>query len=246
MSNVPAPLEIEGVRLPFREVSVEDRTYYAPRGIARNNVKRTWQIKLERDGVIIVKGTVSDSAVSTAGTPEYSLSYAIAQLCDGIRAVSKTDKPIKSVRGKGRGSKIEPIRVAEHVTLHWKVVNTTPNLYAMIYSPEVKAAKSVNIGSDRKVAKSEQLFLDRVAEALVINDRVAAQSTTPFEVVSEDQRKAAESRAFALLLEQNVSDFIEAGGLLRQRAELERATVVKGLNSALANKALSKVKGRLA
>lgn len=245
MSNVPAPLEIEGVRLPFREVEVNGRVYYAPQGIARNNIKRTWQVKLERGGEIVVKATVSDGASDDPDAPAYSLADAIEKLRAGITSIS-AKKPIKSMRGKGRGSKIDPIRVAEHVTLHWKVVNTTPNLYAMIYSPEVKAAKSVYIGSDRKVAKSEQLFLDRVAEALVIGDRVAAQSTTPFDAVSEDQHKKAEPRAFALLLEQHVSDFIEAGARLRQNAELNRAVVVKDLNSALASRTLSKIKGHLA
>lgn len=245
MSNVPAPLEIEGVRLPFREVEVNGRTYYAPRGIARNNVKRTWQVKLERDGEIVVKATVSDGAADDPDAPAYSLADAIEKLRAGIASIS-AQKPIKSVRGKGRGSKIDPIRVADHVTLHWKVINTTPSLYAMIYSPEIKAAKSVNIGSDRKVAKSEQLFLDRVAEALVMGDRVAEQSTAPFDAVSEDQRKKAEPRAFALLLEQHVGDFIEAGARLRERAEVERAGVVKNLNSALANKVLSKIKGHRA
>ncbi len=238
---------INDVRLPLRKITLqhegETLELKVPRGIARNNRNKSWQIKVARGGEIVIKGNISDGE----NTPQESLAHAITM----IRGAIEANEGLSTLKSKGRGGRIEPYRVNDYVTLHWKVVNTTPNMYALIYSPLLKKPKTVNIGSEKKVADYTS-FSERLALALTYGKRVYEEKIDPFGPISPEELKVIRPLAMDFLKSSCRSskwlDFVNACDSLRATAEATRAVNMRanGINSPLALKVLSSVKGRLA
>jgi len=236
---------INDVRLPLRKIAIEHegRTLElkVPRGIARNNRNKSWQIKVARDGEVVIKGNISDGENS----PQESLDQAISM----IRGAIEANEGLSTLKSKGRGDRIEPYRVNDYVTLHWKIVNTTPNMYALIYSPLLKKPKTVNIGSEKKV-NDYTFFCARLALAMVYGMRVGMEESDPFRAVSVDEvvKEMLAAQTFASTPNAKWGSFVNAGGILRENAEANRAINMRstGIKSNLALKALSNIRGRLA
>lgn len=233
---------INDVRLPLRKITLEHEgeilKLNVPRGIARNNRNKSWQIKVARGGEVVIKGNISDGESS----PQESLNQAITM----IRGAIEANEGLSTLKSKGRGDRIEPYRVNDCVTLHWKVVNTTPNMYALIYSPLLKKPKTVNIGSEKKV-NDYSFFCARLALAMVYGARVGKEESDPFRAVSLDEviEFMPVAQTFASTPNPKWRSFVNAGSALREIAEAIRAVNIRstGIKSPLALKAL---KGRLA
>lgn len=241
-------LVINGVRLPYRNVDVEcghgtlsstKHTLRVPRGIARNNRSSSWQLKIVRNGKTVVSGNVADGADS----PESSLKIAIQMVREGIEQLGEEQK-LTTLKSAGHGSRVRPFRLTDGVTLHWKLINTTPSLYAQVYSPLQQKAKSVNVCSDRTLEKNPIRLRDRVAYALVWADRVARESDDPFAPVTFlDIQPFLGVAAELVSTHRNpaLKDFLEAGQGIREKAEIQRDGQALGLKlkSTLALKALT-------
>lgn len=238
-TDIQPPLYVDGVRLPYRTVTIDGVDYQVPRGIARNNTHGSWQLKLERNGKIVIKGSISD----VSGTPGESLQEAIRQLKEGIQALPES----QVTKTKKRGAKITPIRISDQVTLHWKVVDATPFLYALVYSPILQKPKQISIGSDKKVAKSESLLVERVSQALAIGERIARDDADPYRAVSKEELESFnEPAVLATVLNDEAVKFILEGSNLRLDAQEQRAKQIEpllsGIKSKVAREAL--LKGR--
>lgn len=236
---------INDVRLPLRKITLQHEgealELTVPRGIARNHRNKSWQIKVARGGEIVIKGNISDGESS----PQESLAQAINM----IRGAIEANEGLSTLKSKGRGDRIEPYRVNDYVTLHWKIVNTTPNMYALIYSPLLKKPKTVNIGSEKKVNDCS-FFCARLALAMVYGGRVGREESDPFRAVSADEvtELVPAAQAFASTPNAKWGSFVNAGGILRENAEASRAINMRatGIQSKLALKALNTIRGRLA
>lgn len=236
---------INDVRLPLRKITLqhegETLELTVPRGIARNNRNKSWQIKVARGGEIVIKGNISDGESS----PQESLAQAITM----IRGAIEANEGLSTLKSKGRGDRVEPYRVNDYVTLHWKIVNTTPNMYALIYSPLLKKPKTVNIGSEKK-ANDHSFFCARLALALTYGQRVRFEDNDPFRAVPPDEMTGLmlAAQTFASTPNPKWVEFVNAGSILRENAEASRAMNMRstGIKSKLALKALNTIRGRLA
>lgn len=232
---------IGGLRLPFRKVEVEhdghSMTLLVPRGIARNNRNKSWQIKIQREGVKEITGNVSDGAYS----PLESLNKAIDHIAQALEA---SNSPIRTLRSKGRGDRVKPYRVSDQVTLHWKLVNTTPSLYAQVYSPLLKKAKAVNIGSEKRI-EDFAFVCERMKQAFVYGARVKSEEKDPFRPVPDGLMLAVHDMTASYVkdcfADPLFQEFLADGLALRGKAEEQRATNLNngGIKSALALKVLT-------
>lgn len=227
-------------RWPARLIEVNGEYLVVPRGIARNNRSNSWQIKVAREGEVLISGSISDCG----GNPAQSLSEAIRRIENDMGQLKRVGKEISKITRGGYNCKhAEPIRLAERVKLHWKVVDATPFLYCSVYSPLLGKTKTVSIGSDRSIAKNEELLICRVAAALAIGERVARNEDDPFRPVDDAIIDLCRTEAMSVtILNNRVADFIALGARLRENANRVRSEANGGLASRLAAQALNKAR----
>lgn len=238
-------LRINGIRLPLRSVTVEDDSgqlvsLNVPRGIARNNRNKSWQIKLIRNGKVVLTGNIADSGRS----PAESLEDAIGKITSAIE-----EKPdLENVKSRVEGKWSNAYCINERITLRWKVVNTTPTLYITVYSPLLMTVKTVNVGSERK-AENEEFFSICLARAMVYEKRALAEDPDPFRDVTVEEIDQMLPKVKALLEADEARDtlitslqFRTFGSTLRAEATLKRAETIErsGIKSSLAKQALAK------
>lgn len=237
MTVTRSAITILGVRLPLRIVEIDGEKLSVPRGISRNNTRKAWQIKLERDGLKLITGSISDGDM----TPAESLSATIAEL---VRMIGEAGG-IETVKSKGRGNRVQPLRLTDHITLHWKVVNTTPTAYLMVYSPQLKKPKTINIG-----IKGWERFHVLLAEALYYEAQVMGESMTPFEKPDFDVIDFMRPKAMELFdrMRAEIVTFCGQEEGLREKAELQRAHTLASneMGLSLAQRAVERAKGRRA
>lgn len=210
-------LYIDNLRLPYRTVEVDDETLKVPRGIGRNARNKSWQIKLNRNGMSMITGNVADGDTK----PSASLEKAIKALIEKVRE----EKVLAFKRGT-TGKRARPVPIADGITMHWKLVNTTPVLYFMVYSPQIKKAKQISVGSERAVANAE-LVKERLAEAIVYRMRIDKKSPAPFAAIDKTSSEYRDGLQAAMgvmaVFSTRFHVFAEQGASIRRAAEEQRA-----------------------
>lgn len=208
-----------GVSIRMRTIVIDDLEFEVPKGVARNKRNKSWQIKVERNGVRLAEGNFADE---TYGGITESLGAAKQSLVDQL----ESDCVAQLGQRKVRGSRAEGMRIADHVTVNWRIVNATPSLYASVYSPRLQQVKSLHLGSDRRLASSESAVKRLVAQllkALVMNERILEESAKPFiDVLESDISMKVGMEAQTIFHSQEFKKLLEAGSGLREYAERTR------------------------
>lgn len=207
-----------GISIRMRTVEVEGNEYSVPKGIARNNRNLSWQVKVERNGTRLASGNFADN---TYGGTEQALEAAKQSMVEELEA----DEVAVIAPRKVRGGRAEGMRIAEHVTVNWRIVNATPSLYATIYSPLLKKAHSIHLGSDRKLSQSSLAvarMLTNMLFAMAMNDRVMNENPKPFAPVDDEEAKPFSETVMAIISSDEFKTLLKAGPLLREHAEHSR------------------------
>jgi|UniRef100_A0AAU6W1U2 hypothetical protein len=125
-------LQFGEVTLPCREVVVEEQTFLVPRGVARNHRNKSWQVKVNRGGQLVLSGNHADSL---HGGTEGALKAAIDQVV--------TDGEAKTTR---------TMKVSSRVTLTWAYSGRNVlSMNAMVYSPARKRSATIYLISHTKL-----------------------------------------------------------------------------------------------
>jgi hypothetical protein len=76
---MPKTIEVGDVVMPCRQINVERNIHDVPKGIARNNRNKCWQIKVIRDGEVALSGQFTDAQY---GGAVGSLAAAVKKLAE--------------------------------------------------------------------------------------------------------------------------------------------------------------------
>lgn len=126
-------LRIGDFNLPCREVVVDEQTFLAPRGVARNNRNKSWQIKINRDGKLALSGNFTDAQYGgTAGALEHA---------------------IQCIADSGQVEAPRTIKLSNRVSLVWAYSGPgVLGMTAMIYNPDIKRQTAIYLISHSKLA----------------------------------------------------------------------------------------------
>lgn len=136
------------LNVPTRLVTVEGFDFMVPRGVARNNRNRAWQVKVARGGQVVLAGNYADD---TYGGTKESLEFA-------CRAVAEASI----------GQESNTLRVNDRVTLGWAQLGVgTLGCRATVYDPKKRKGDTIYLIAYRKLlaGKSDQL-VEKLARAL--------------------------------------------------------------------------------
>lgn len=143
-------LQFGDVNLPCREVVVDAQTYLVPKGVARNNRNKSWQVKVIRNGCVSLSGNFADSVhKGTAG----ALDHAISQIVESGLVESSP----------------RVLKISDHVTLLWAYSGSNVlAIHASVYSPNDKRSSTSYMVSQSKVDRtSEESLSPKIVQALV-------------------------------------------------------------------------------
>lgn len=228
MANIKLAARTESGMIRVRPVVVDGVQYRVLKGIARNNRNKSWQVKVERNGVRLASGNFADEQ---HGGTDKALSAATASMLADLAEVTKNSASTETLHRKVRGGRVEGMRIADHVTVNWRIVNATPSLYASVYSPRLQQVKSLHLGSDRRLASSEEAMRRLVSQlltALVMNDRVLQESNAPFDDVDEAEwTHDLALQAQTIFHSPEFKGLLNAGPALREYAEQARGAGFK-------------------
>lgn len=232
-------IKIGSLRLPLRQTVIEGELFLVPRGVCRNERKNSWQIKISRNRQVIISGSISDMGEK----PVTSLAKSIVFIDEELARIESLGSEVKLVHRPKLGRHAEPISLTDRIKLCWKINDATPFMYCSLYSPMLKKARSIMVGSDRKIASNQDHIIQRVSFALAMEQRVINEDSDPFrEVTSEEEAQYREKAVELTVLSDEVADFIARGPSLRAKATESRAKANGGLGSELAALALSKAR----
>lgn len=126
-------LKVGDFNLPCREVVVDASTYIAPRGVARNNRNKSWQIKISRGGKLVLSANFTDA---NYGGTSGSLEHAIQCIADS-----------------GQVEAPRTIKLSSRVSLVWAYSGPgVLGMTAMVYNHETKRQKPIYLISYSKLA----------------------------------------------------------------------------------------------
>lgn len=183
-------LHIGGQALNCRDVVIAGQTFQVPRGIARNNRNRSWQLKVQRNGEVIASGNYGDDSYEG---PQGALSAAIAEL-------------IKSSVDVGR-----TLKISARTTLIWAAQGKgTFAVSAVVYNTQLKRGSSVYIISQRKLAAEHT---DELKTKLVKALTREWQEENGREAVPLSDLMAMNKRVQDLLESEAWIDFVEMGAI---------------------------------
>lgn len=191
----------------IRTIEVDGVEIEVPRGLARNKSRRAWQLRFSRDGEQHGPFNFTDGEYGGAAES----------------ASAATDRLIQERPTKKGGStagvsgKVQPVRLSPRLTLNWRLNHGLPVMTAQIYSPITKRSKPVFLGNREEVLDPGSYEIGRLAEALVMNERVNREDQDPFRTVSSKDIDACREMAAKILTSKPVVEFFERG------AELETA-----------------------
>lgn len=136
------------LNVPCRKVDVGGFLYMVPRGVARNNRNRAWQVKVARDGKVVLNGNYADD---TYGSTAEALEYA-------CRAIAEAQT----------GTESNTLRVNDRVTLGWAQLGAgTLGCRATVYNPKAKKGDTVYLIAHRKLmAGKSDLLLEKLVKAM--------------------------------------------------------------------------------
>lgn len=125
------------LKIPTRQVVLDDQKFAVPRGIGRNNRNRSWQVKIVRNGETVLSGNFADDLYEG---PQGSLDAAIAH-------VAASD-----VAQETRHS----LQLNDRVTLSWAEVGLgVIGLIATVYNPAARKGTTVYLISQGKLASGK-------------------------------------------------------------------------------------------
>lgn len=182
-------LRIGDFNLPCREVTVEAQTFLVPRGVARNNRNKSWQIKINRNGELVLSANFTDAQYSGAqGALEMAIEY-IAR--SGMVEAPRT------------------IKLSSRVSLVWAYSGPgVLGMIAMIYNPDAKRQTAIYLISYSKLAAGK---LDDLKKKLM---RVFAQEwreVNGIQSIPVPALVAMDRNIAKLLADKSWEDFMKVG-----------------------------------
>lgn len=177
--------------VPHRTVVIDAVNYSVPRGVARNNRNRSWQIKVHRDGKVVLQGNFADD---TYGSTEGALDAA-----KKVMAESPLNEEVMD----------RILRVNERVTLGWSLSGKgVISAVANVYSTHEKRNSLVYLISRNKMNEGDTAELrSKIVKALVKSWK--QENLTEFLPLPELVRMEGEVEA--LMNTERFVKFCEAG-----------------------------------
>lgn len=167
-SNLPQPINIGGFRLAFRKVPVEGRFYFAPRGVARNDRNKCWQIRLVRNDKTVFQGNYADQ---TLGGVELSLRAAMKDLMAFLKRQEQLSRDM-SLTGSDKS-----VIICPDLRMFWAVINHNPNLQFSVYVQALSKSKAVYCGSASKLTNAR--IVEAARKALWVLENMKSGVLTP-------------------------------------------------------------------
>lgn len=234
MSNLPQPINIGGFRLAFRKVLVEGRNYFAPRGVARNERNKCWQIRLIRDEKVVFTGNYADQ---TLGGVELSLRAAMKDLMMFLKRQEKLNNDM-SLSGTDKS-----VIICPDLRMFWAVINHIPNLQFSVYVPAKSKSRAVYAGAQNKLTNAR--IIEAARKALWVLEKLKAGEITPDQALStkvEQLGMVPAEQAVQAINRDDVKRVIAYGS----RLEAEHGAIRQAIKEAKAEERRKKREAKLA
>lgn len=191
-------LQFGEVTLPCREVVVEEQTYLVPRGIARNQRNKSWQVKINRAGQLVLSGNHADSL---HGGTEGALKTAIEQVVEAGGV-----KPNKT------------LKISSRVTLTWAYSgHNVLSMNAMVYSPARQRSAMVYLISFTKLKAEKMTGLrKKLVKALLREWEEENGTEAPVPVMVRMDREAGK-----IMASKAWEDFVKLGADIASAHEVD-------------------------
>jgi len=195
---------IQQLGIGTRTLELDGVEFDVPRGIARNVSRNSWQLRFKRDGE--QHGPFNFTDGNHGGT-HAALEAAIDRLIE--------EKPVKKGGSStGVSAKVPPVRLSQRLTLNWRISRNTRAVVAQLYSPILKKANTIYLGVANTIISPTDLEIRRLAQALIMNERVKQEDDAPFRPVSAQEMLAYRDMAQEILASRVVIDFVAQGNNL--------------------------------
>lgn len=192
---------LQQLGIGIRSIELDGVELDVPRGIARNVSRNSWQLRFKRDGE--QHGPFNFTDGNHGGTHE-ALEAAIDKLIE--------EKPVKKGGSStGVSAKVPPLRLSQRLTLNWRISRNTRSVVAQLYSPILKKANTIYLGVANTIANPTDLEIHRLAQALIMNERIKREDEAPFRTVATHEALACREVAQKILASQVVIDFVARG-----------------------------------
>lgn len=199
---MPHTIEVDGIRMPSRQINVGTSILDVPKCVARNNRNKCWQVKVIRKGETLLSGQFTDAEY---GGAQKSLDMATKFLADS--------KLIESPK---------TLKLSARLSLFWGYVGADVfGLSASLYSAFTGKSQSiylisqVKLNSGRIVGLQEKLAGVRVREWADVNG--VQPKDAPVWVHTKAMSKAAE-----IMLSDEWKEFVNLGAELAAQKEAQR------------------------
>lgn len=146
--------------LRYREVEVEGIIRMVPSGVARNNRNKCWQVKVEKNGAVVLKGNYTDELYGDAGK---SLRAATKALMSSLETVEQAAADSK------RPSEVETAQITLRSSLMWFPSMGSLKLRINVYDRKLKKNHAIYIGTGKSLIKKPDQTIDKIATALSLD-----------------------------------------------------------------------------
>lgn len=146
----------KSTNLRFREVDVNGEILMVPSGIARNRIKNCWQVKVEKNGVVALKGNYADSAY---GGPKSALRVATRELLTALERVEQEHQTKKP-------SEIDTVQVTLRSSLMWFPSMGSLKLRLNVYDRSIKKNHALYIGTGKTLISKPDQTVEKLAMGL--------------------------------------------------------------------------------
>lgn len=193
-------------KISTRKVDVDGFTYLVPRGIARNKRNKSWQLKIKRQGELLLSGNFAD--ISHGSTPD-----ALRAACDALMQ-------------SGLAQRVNPnnIKLTERVTGNWAQLGEKGlSAVASVYNPITQRGQTVYLVSQRKLAAGQVDDLpNKLMKALEREWRNANErNDTPMSALI-----SLKQDALRILASEEWKQFVEVGAKFAADAEQDQVKSV--------------------
>lgn len=143
--------------LRYREVTVEGVIVMVPSGVARNNRNKSWQVKVEKNGVVVLKGNYTDV---TYGDFHHSLFAAKKALAASLERVEK------AAEQQDKSCRTESVQLTVRSSLLWRVTPNKTTLQINVYDKEIKKNRTVYVGTSNTLVSKREQVIEKIGVAM--------------------------------------------------------------------------------
>lgn len=146
--------------LRYRPVTVESTTVMVPSGIARNNRNKSWQVKVEKNGVVMLKGNYTDATYGDYHESLFAAKKALTAKLESVEIAAEQQE--KSCR-------TESVQLTVRSSLLWRVTPKKTTLQINVYDKAIKKNRIVYVGTSNTLVSKRDLVIGKIALAMTMD-----------------------------------------------------------------------------